>query len=88
MSAKKCPSCGKERCPGVRFTFDCPAFKATGARVGNVTTTVATNALRGDTIHVGDPEPPHPLAPSLSSYVPKPVTKERCPRDLLYGLKQ
>ena len=24
MSAKKCPSCGKERCPGIVMRLDCP----------------------------------------------------------------
>ena len=26
MSAKKCPSCGKERCPGIVMRLDCPAY--------------------------------------------------------------
>ena len=28
MTAKKCPSCGKERCPGIVMRLDCPALKA------------------------------------------------------------
>ena len=26
MSAKRCPSCGKERCPGIVMRLDCPAY--------------------------------------------------------------
>ena len=26
MTAKKCPSCGKERCPGIVMQLDCPTL--------------------------------------------------------------
>ena len=26
MTAKKCPSCGKERCPGIVMRLECPAL--------------------------------------------------------------
>ena len=27
MIAKKCPSCGKERCPGIVTCLDCPSIQ-------------------------------------------------------------
>ena len=50
MTAKKCPSCGKERCPGIVMMLSCPEWNRNMTQVvfpqpykrGDVTKTVTT----------------------------------------------
>ena len=44
MTAKKCPSCGKERCPGIVMYLNCPQVRT---------------MIDSGELHVGDPEPLH-----------------------------
>ena len=48
---KKCPSCGKERCPGIVMRLDCPALKVGAVRVNpNVTVIVPLDKLAGSNV--------------------------------------
>ena len=45
MSAKKCPSCGKERCPGIVMRLDCPAYMLPVVTVSDEVVTEKPNVV-------------------------------------------
>ena len=44
MSARKCPGCGKERCPGIVMRLDCPTLKAEDV---TISVPIAQNKVTG-----------------------------------------